>query len=561
MITFRAMTLLAVLRPVRALALAAMLPCALVGQTPLSHLDDAAPIPQGMLRFAVTNAWTRFDQRYGPGGTTVSIDDGFATYSLGADQLPRLAPLEAPLKTLAGDAQMRLSFGRFDPRSDARIVTTPISLELGVTQRLSVGVMVPIVQTRRVVGLLVNPNTGPPANVGFVPEAARGQAARDNAAVATSYEAAAANLAQLIARCQATPTGTGCGPVNANAADAAAAQAGATAYAAAARALAADSAHALVAPDAHGSLALEIELRRNALNDALQRFLGAGAGSSTRIFFTDTAGNAPFGYYDLNGTSGRPGLLQSPLGGGIDSVRITELVHVGDIEVGARYLVFDRFQRDSLPRRGLQTRLAIAGALRFATSRVDSAQNLVDIGTGDGAGVEVRSMLDLVRGHFGGTIGARYAKYLARTVTASLVGDPEAPWPYPIFGERKRTAGDVIGLDLTPRFLLVNSFAIDGHYGIERRGATTYDAASAVTSDPLCPTCVLPPVPTGSARTSHQLGLGLRYSTVDAYARGLAPYPIEVSYTHLETVRGDPGVPKLSREQVQMRLFFRVLGR
>ena len=43
--------------------------------------------------------------------------------------------------------------------------------------------------------------------------------------------------------------------------------------------------------------------------------------------------------------------------------------------------------------------------------------------------------------------------------------------------------------------------------------------------------------------------------------RGLAPYPIEVSFTHLETVRGDPGVPKSSRDQVQMRLFFRLLGR
>ncbi|MDB4900295.1 MAG: hypothetical protein JWN53_2103, partial [Gemmatimonadetes bacterium] len=100
-----------------------------------------------------------------------------------------------------------------------------------------------------------------------------------------------------------------------------------------------------------------------------------------------------------------------------------------------------------------------------------------------------------------------------------------------------------------------------GHYGFEHRGATTYDAASGVTSDPLCPTCVLPGAFVGTARTSHQLGLGLRYSTVEANARGLAPYPIEVSFTHLETVRGDPGVPKSSRDQVQMRLFFRLLGR
>jgi hypothetical protein len=561
MITFRAMTTLAVLRLARAIAFVTMMPLALAGQEPLSHMEDAAPIPQGMLRFRVTNAWSRYDQRYGADGKVVSIDDSFATYALGADQLPRLAPLQAPLQTLSGDPQMRLSFGRFDPRSDARIVTTPISLELGVTRRLSIGVMVPVVQTRRVVGLLVNPPSGPPANVGFVPEGARGIAARANAAVATAYDRAASDLGQLIARCQATPSGAGCAPVIANAADAAAAQSAATAYAAAARALAADSAHALVAPDAKGSLALEIEVRRNALNDALQRFLGAGAGAPTHVFFTDTLGTAPFSYYDLNGTSGRPGLLQSPLGGGIESVRNTDLVHIGDIEVGAQYLVFDGFQRDSLPRHGLQTRLAIGGALRFATSRPDSAQNLVDISTGDGAGVQLRTVFDLIIGHLGGTIAARYEKYLGRTVTAALVGDPEAPWPYPLFGERKRTAGDVIALDVTPRYLLGESFSIDGHCGFEHRGATTYDAASGVASDPLCPTCVLPGAFVGTARTSHQLGLGLRYSTVEANARGLAPYPIEVSFTHLETVRGDPGVPKSSRDQVQMRLFFRLLGR
>jgi hypothetical protein len=68
-------------------------------------------------------------------------------------------------------------------------------------------------------------------------------------------------------------------------------------------------------------------------------------------------------------------------------------------------------------------------------------------------------------------------------------------------------------------------------------------------------------VPTASARLEQRLGVGLRYSTVDAYARGAAPYPVEVSYTHLTTISGDPGTPKLSRDQVQLRLFYQLFGR
>ena len=66
---------------------------------------------------------------------------------------------------------------------------------------------------------------------------------------------------------------------------------------------------------------------------------------------------------------------------------------------------------------------------------------------------------------------------------------------------------------------------------------------------------------TGIARTSQRLGAGLRYSTVDAYLRGRARYPFEASYTHLTTVSGDVGAPKLSREQIQVRLFYRLFGR
>jgi hypothetical protein len=59
---------------------------------------------------------------------------------------------------------------------------------------------------------------------------------------------------------------------------------------------------------------------------------------------------------------------------------------------------------------------------------------------------------------------------------------------------------------------------------------------------------------------AQRLGFGARYSTVDAYARGQARYPVEVSFSHMETITGDAGVPKLSRDEIQLRLFYRLFG-
>ena len=522
-----------------------------LGQTPLTHTEDAAPIPRGMLRLRVTNAWTRYDERYGTGGLLSPLGSELSTDSLGPRQLPRLTNAELGLQALTRDPSVRLTLGRLAVRSDARIVTTPIALEYGVTSRLSIGLMVPVVQTRRTVQVGVNTDSLAAANAGYVPAVQRSAAATANALVATAYQRAADSLAALISRCSTTPSGSGCAPVVANPAAANAAQQDAQRFAAAVKSLGVDTASALVAPRAGSPLASRIDVERLALNARLQQYLGAGAGASTSIFFAATA----FSYVDLQGRVGAPGLLQGPLGGGLDSIRTTERISVGDIELGAQLLVMDGFQHDSMPLRALQSRLSVGAAVRFATSRPDSSRNLVDIGTGDGAGFTLRSALDLIHGRAGGTIAAQYVKSLARDVQGALTGDPEAAFLGPVFGPVRRTAGDVLALDVTPRYLMSDTFGFDLRYGYERRGGATYDRAAA--SDPSSPAVGSGAI-TMPARTVQRLGVGMRYSTVDAYQRGEARYPIEVSFAHLGTASGDVGEPKASRDQIQVRLFFRL---
>src|SRR2546430_9150353 len=133
----------------------ALAPVAVRAQVYLTHTEDAAPVPKGVVRMRVTTGWTRFDERFAATGRR-PVGDDIATDSLGSRQFPLLAPVEQGLQTLTSDPLTRLTFGRLSAKSDARIVTTPIALEYGLTRRLSLGVIVPVVQTRRSVQLKVN---------------------------------------------------------------------------------------------------------------------------------------------------------------------------------------------------------------------------------------------------------------------------------------------------------------------------------------------------------------------------------------------------------------------
>jgi hypothetical protein len=349
--------------------------------------------------------------------------------------------------------------------------------------------------------------------------------------------------------------------VNANPADAAAARARALAYAAGVRALGTTEASALIAPRRTSDLADSLDTRRVQLNQRLQQYLGVGAGAATSIFFA----TRDFSYIDLQGRAGVPGLLGSPLGGGLDSIHTTERIGFGDIGLTAQYLVFDRFHYDASPPPRLQSRLTVGAAVRLPTSRPDSARSLVDIPTGEGAGVELRSAWDVITGRFGATVAGRYVKSFGRTVLAPVVGDPEAEYPYPLFGPRERTPGDVAGIDLTPRWLLTRRLTLDAHYGLELSGRTTYGAPEAVPDDPCteCQALLVTPLPQASeaARMAQRIGFGFRYSTVEAYAIGRARFPVELSFVRLSTVTGDVGVEKQTRDQLQMRIYYQLLRR
>lgn len=528
-------------------------------QLALSHTEDAAPIPQGTLRFRVTTGWTRFDERFIAGGRR-SLSDEVSSDSLGSAQLPYLAPIERGLRTLAADPNAKLSLGRLAAYSDARIVTTPIAFEYGLTRRLSIGVIVPIVQTRRNIAFGINKDSSvaiPPrlrqlsANVGFVPSRQRDSAAKINALVYGGFKSAADSLATLVARCPGNPTATGCAAVNANSADAAAAAAAARAFADAVKsALGTDTSVTRIAPKTGGDIARNIQIQQAFVNLQVRKYLGASAGASTAVFTQ----SSPLSYIDLQGRNGVPGLLQSSVGG-VDSLQTTNKLALGGATFGVQFQVFDHFRMDTLAAPRFQSRLAVGGGFKFEKLLQDSARTLGLIPAGNGSAVELHSAMDIITRSLGATAAVHFTKYLTHTVNAPLVGDPAEFWPVPIFGSAQATAGSVMGLDLTPRLLIGSSFALDGHYGFERTGATTYERTAPDASCAICDGASVLPT---AARNAQRVGFGVRYSTVDAWQRGEQGTPIEVSFTHLQTVTGDAGVAVLQRDQIQVRLYIPV---
>ena len=523
-------------------------------QATLSHTDDAIPIPSGWVRLSVLNAWERYDSRFAENGTTRALGDDFSTDSLGPRQFPRLAAIESGLQTLTNDPSQRLTFGRLDVRSDARVVTTPIALEFGITRRLTFGVVVPVVQTRRTAQVRVNQrdkgDTTKTSNVGILPESQRAAKAALNAQLVADLTKAASALTSLLARCAQNSAAAECNPIRGKEAAAAAAAQRATAFAAGvASAYGITAATAVVAPLAGSPLATAIEAQRAALLAQLVTYVpGTVLGTLPTV-------TTEFSYIDLQGRFREPGLLQNQLGGGFDSLATTDRIGIGDVELRARVLLIDHAQRDTLPLRGPQVRLAVGGIVRFATSRPDSALDLLDIGTGEGPGVELRSALDVRAGRVGATVAARYATFSARTVTAPLVGFEVSGFPYPAVGEVSRKAGNVFGIDVTPRVFVGEWLAFEGMYGQEHTDAPTFSGAG----ESPCSACtVLPNAVLPTARTVQRAGIGVRYSTVDAFLRRRAKYPVEVSYRHLETITGDAGAPKLFRDQIQLRLYYRI---
>ena len=482
---------------------------ALYAQAGLPHLGDATTPARGMLRFHAATAWTRYDARFAAGGVA-PLGALFTSDSLGVREIPRLAAAES-LVAEATSTPFRLTMGRSRLDATAREEIIPLSMEYGVTNRLSVSVMMPVVRKRVAVQFRLDTTGGFGANVGPNQHRTNSGAAQNNSTVQAQFASAAQQLQARLASCQGDPAGPGCSALLAREAEALALIAASQAFAMQLEMIygsLASSGQPFV-PIAASDAQLAIETRIAAFNAQYRDLLSA---TTDLLSAQPVAAGGPAGVADLNRYFASEGLR--------DTVAMQERVGIGDVEIGVKFVVVQRTRPDT-GRFGVQ--LALASVLRLATGSDESPSEVMDMRLSPGTDrLDSRAIFDASFGRFGVLAAARYETKL----TAAEGVDPAIP----------RTADP-----LTDKHVTEISVAPRWHLS----APLSFHAAWSLRSADV----------TGS---SQLVGGGVSFSGFSSTRAGRTP-PIEMRYTHLEAVTGAAGQPRFFRDQIELRIYYRLL--
>ena len=480
----------------------------LFAQAGLTHLGDASTPARGTFRLHAASAWTRYDARFGANGV-VPLGALFTSDSLGVREIPRLSVAES-LVTEATNAPFKLTMGRSRLNATAREEIIPLALEYGVTNRLSVGVMVPVLRKRVAVQFQLDTAGGFGANVGPNHHRTSATAAQNNATVQAQLASAAEQLQARLASCQVNPSGPGCPALLARQAEAQALIAGTQELAAELALLygSADSEGQAFVPMAQSDAQAIIELRIAQFNLQYRDLLTASVDLLTA---RPSGAGGPAGVADLQRYFASEGLR--------DSVVTQERFGIGDVEVGLKFLVLNRAPTDT---RALGLQLAVAAALRFGTGSEQSPSEVVDmrLGSGDDR-VDTRAVLDASYGRLGVLAAARHET----AVTSRETVDPDASAaPAPVKDKW------ITELSVAPRWHLSEPFSFHAAYSVRNADISG---------------------------TDQLVGGGLSFSGFRRTPEGRAP-SMEMRYTHLEAISGDAGRPRFFRDQIELRIYYRL---
>ena len=128
---------------------------------------DAVPVPKGTLRFSVSGLWDLSYDEFSPTGKR-PVRSTLHTDTLGVRFFPQLNAAEQAIRALSKVSSFTLTHGPLSARGDERKSTTPFNFQFGITPRLSVGLVVPYVESRDNSILVLNEN-GVDASVGQNP--------------------------------------------------------------------------------------------------------------------------------------------------------------------------------------------------------------------------------------------------------------------------------------------------------------------------------------------------------------------------------------------------------
>jgi hypothetical protein len=539
--------------------------------------DDALVLPAGVLRFRTIGNWTWFNERYGkdtpgrPDGALEPLGVDFTLDTIGVKQFPNLGALQTGMQQLIGDPNWRPTLGNTVVNLRDHVNAFPFVFEAGLSKRFSVGIQVPYVATHSAAFFNVN-TSGIQGNLGFNPALAVAAASTQNTTVYTQFITAAATLEGSVAACQANPAASpSCPALLANQANAAALIANSRAFAGGAVGPVGGPFNArggvyttspfvpIVGTDAQ----LAIEARVKAFQALYTSFLGAG---------NPITGISPFASQNRLTVRDAQTILTNPAFG-ISSAPLesNSKVHVGDIDIGGKFSVFDSFGGSTEARmtpQGLNFRSAVGVTFRLPTSQIESPDNFIDIGTGRKATtVEGRWFSDLLIGpRLWESFIFRFNKPFGDDQTMRIIDLPNEELA-PLYREQRvhRQLGTTFEFETAPRIVVNDYLAVSGWYMYRNHkqddytGSFTIPAAVTGFSDITIDAATLD---LETAQTEHRLGGGISFSNLYSFEKGKAKIPFEVQYLHWQTVKGAGGnQPKFFTDQVQLRLYARIFGK
>lgn len=554
---------------VRLLLVAAtlLLPPTLVAQAVTGVGDDATMPKKGELRFSVLTVWKSWYERYGqgtpgrPNGTVEPLGVDFNFDTIGVGQLENLAPVQNSIRSLSGMPGFAASLGTSQVQVRDNVLSSPLALEMGLTNHVSISVMVPFVTATSNVNFLMNP-TGFEPTLGFNPTLIAPSAIATDGNFLAQFDSASSQLFHAISTCAATPAAPGCAAINANPSGARALITSANSFASGLAQVYGGRAGAtgfLFVPIAGTAAETAIEAKVSAF-----RSMYAAFGNTAITGTGPIAAQAPLTATDMQTvfTDSLFGVNAKPL-----ATSVTR--GIGDIEVGMKVNLFDSFHTNDSARfapKGFNWRQSIGGTYRFGTGILPDPADFTAIGTGEHtSAIELRSFTDLLFGpHFWISLVGSYTTQAADQISVRI---PDTPNQVILASYRQepvqRQLGNILEIQVNPRWTINDYLSLGGQYYYRHKAADVYSGTFDV-SDLAGNVVTLDAAVLGmyTEATESRMGIGATYSTVANVTKHKSGVPFDISYFHYETTLGALGrVPKISVDQVTMRVYQKLFGR
>lgn len=516
----------------------------LVGQAVGGSGTDARQLPAGGWRYAIGGIWEGHDELT-ENGTTRPYLGRLATDAFGVRHLPQLAGAQSAIRTLAGAPSYALSLGPLEALGDTRQSIAPITIERGLTRRLSLSLTVPYVESRDNARLILN-RDGTGANVGQNTAYTSAAVRQSNGTMLRQFALARATLTAEIARCTSTAAAN-CDAIRANPTSAQQLLLDALAAQNALATLYGDSLRAgsPVVPIVGSSEYTAITSRIGTLRTAFAA-LGISAIDPSSIPAAATVVNGPGGLPRLANDSAY-GLNYAVLGG-------TRRAGIGDIDLTASYMLLNTIGERpaawiNASRFGVRSQLT--AGWRFGTAGADRTNTAFDVPIGDGAAaLLVRSTTDLVlssRFWMSGTLRVVQPFSDNAVLRRPLYADSSVFFPSTV-GTATRSLGRRVTMEVVPRMVIGRFFALTAGYQLARNDASTYkfSATDSLPAETL----------TVGSRTAQSMVLGFTFSTLSSYLRNRAKFPLEVFFTHIAPVTASGDLtPRVATDRLELRIY------